>query len=101
MNPWIFSRGAILAEVTGAGALRASAGFSRLWSSIVGIASYGSALKAIPRGAAYAVWAGIVFVAAIDWPVFEQKLDAPATVGIGLIIAGMLTLNVFSTTGAH
>lgn len=56
------------------------------------------ALRAIPVGIAYALWSGvgIVFVAVIGWPAYEQKLDAPAVVGLGLIIAGVLVINLMS-----
>jgi small multidrug resistance pump len=110
MNSWILLSAAILAEVIGTSALKASAGFSRLWPSLVVVAGYGTAfyflslaLRNIPIGVAYAVWsgAGIVLIAAIGTIVFKQKLDIPALIGMGLIVAGVLVLNLFSKTGSH
>lgn len=110
MNSWILLCLAILAEVIGTSALKASAGFSRLWPSFVVVAGYGTAfyflslaLRNIPIGIAYAVWsgAGIVLIAVIGTVVFKQKLDAPALIGMSLIVAGVLVLNLFSKAGSH
>ncbi|MDQ8023397.1 MAG: SMR family transporter [Moraxellaceae bacterium] len=110
MKNWLFLGTAILAEVIATSALKASDGFSRLLPSVIVVAGYGVAfyflsltLKAIPVGIAYAVWSGvgIVLVSLIAWLVFGQKLDAPALIGIGLIVAGVLVLNLFSKSSAH
>ena len=60
-------------------------------------------LKTIPVGLAYAVWSGIgvVMIALIGWLVLKQPLDAPALVGIGLIVAGVLVIQLFSKSSAH
>lgn len=60
-------------------------------------------LKAIPIGIAYAVWAGlgIVLLAVVGWIVFGQALDAPALLGMALILAGIIIMNVFSNTVSH
>lgn len=60
-------------------------------------------LKSIPVGIAYAVWSGIgvTLVALIGWLLFGQKLDLPAVLGMGLIIAGVIVLNLFSSTAQH
>ena len=57
----------------------------------------------IPVGIAYAVWsgAGVTLIAAIGWLFLGQKLDAAAIVGMGLIVAGVVVLNLFSKTAAH
>jgi small multidrug resistance pump len=61
------------------------------------------ALRAIPVGIAYAIWSGlgIVLISAVGWMVFGQKLDLPAMLGIGLILAGVLVINLFSGTAGH
>lgn len=61
------------------------------------------ALKSIPVGIAYAVWAGlgIVLVAAIAWIFHGQKLDLWAFVGMGLIVSGVAVLNLLSKVSAH
>ncbi|WP_323016616.1 multidrug efflux SMR transporter [Castellaniella sp.] len=111
MNPsWTYLIIAIVAEVIATSALKASAGFTRLMPSAITIIGYGLAfyllalaLKTIPVGIAYAVWSGvgIVAIAAIGYFVFDQTLDAAALIGIGLILAGVLVLNVFSAAGGH
>lgn len=98
---------AIVCEVIATAALKSSDGFTRLWPSLLVIAGYGIAfyalsiaLRAIPVGVAYAIWSGvgIVGIALIGWLVFRQTLDVPALAGIGLILAGVLVLNLFSAS---
>lgn len=110
MKSWLFLAIAILGEVVATSALKSSEGFSRLVPSVVVVAGYGIAfyflalaLKSIPVGIAYAVWAGlgIVLVAAIAWLVHGQRLDAWAFVGMGLIISGVAVLNLLSKASAH
>ena len=110
MNAWLLLAIAILAEVIGTSALKASAGFSRLVPSAVVVAGYGTAfyflsltLRHIPVGIAYAVWsgAGTVLIALIGVIAYRQKLDPAAILGISLIVAGVLVLNLFSKSGAH
>ena len=59
-------------------------------------------LERIPTGVAYAIWSGvgIVLITALAWAVHGQRLDAAALAGIGLIMAGVLVLNLFSKAGA-
>lgn len=108
--PWVYLAVAILSEVIATSALKASAEFTRLGPSVVVVAGYVSAfyflsltLKTIPVGVAYAVWSGvgIVLIAVIARVLYDQKLDLPALVGMGLIIAGVVVLNVFSKSVAH
>lgn len=110
MNPWILLGLAIAAEVVGTSALKASEGFSKLWPSAIVFVSYGAAfyllsltLRTIPVGIAYAVWSGVgvVLIALIGWLVFGQKLDAAGMLGMGLIVAGVLVLNLLSKSSAH
>jgi small multidrug resistance pump len=74
------------------------------------VAGYGLAffflsltLERIPVGIAYAVWsgAGVTLIAAIGWLFLGQKLDPAAMVGMGLIVAGVVVLNLFSKSAAH
>lgn len=106
MSHWLLLVLAILAEVIGTSCLKLAAGFTRPLPSLVVIVSYLLAfyllsltLRTIPVGIAYAVWSGvgIVLIALIGWLVFGQALDLPAIVGMGLIIAGVAVLNLFST----
>lgn len=110
MQQWIYLGIAIVSEVIGTSALNASAGFSRLWPSLVVVAGYAVAfyclslaLKSIPVGIAYAIWSGVgvALIALVGWVIFGQALDAPAVIGIALIVAGVVVLNVFSRTSVH
>jgi small multidrug resistance pump len=110
MSAWLPLALAIVAEVVGTSALKASAGFSRLWPSLVVVVGYGAAfyflsfaLRQIPVGIAYAVWsgAGTVLITLIGVLAFRQKLDAAGVLGIALIVAGVLVLNLWSRSGAH
>lgn len=110
MKAWIFLSVAIIAEVVATSALKASEGFSKLWPSGIVIVSYGLAfyflslvLKDIPVGVAYAVWSGmgIVLITAVAWLLYGQKMDAWGLVGLGLIVAGVLVLNLLSKASTH
>ena len=103
--PWLLLILAIAAETVGTTALKASEGFTRLGPSVVTALAYAvsfyllaQVLKTIPVGIAYAIWSGvgIVFITAIGWLVFKQALDAPALIGIALIAAGIVVMQVFS-----
>ena len=102
--------GAIVTEVIGTAALQASEQFSRLVPSVVVVVGYGLsfyllalALKTIPVGIAYAIWSGIgiVLISVVGLVAFGQKLDLPAVIGIGLIIAGVAVLQLFSGIANH
>ena len=101
---------AIAAEVVATSALKASENFTRLVPSLVVVIGYGIAftclsmtLRTLPLGVAYAIWsgAGTALVAVIGWLVYKQQLDLPAVLGISLIIAGTIVLNLFSKVAAH
>ena len=101
---------AIVCEVIGTSALKASEGFTKLGPSLVTAVGYGLAfyflsltLAAIPVGVAYAVWSGVgvVLIALVGFLWFGQTLDAPALIGLALILAGVLTINLFSSSISH
>jgi small multidrug resistance pump len=107
---WLHLAVAIVAEVIATSALKASEGFSRPWPAAITVVGYGIAffflsltLRAIPVGVAYAVWSGvgIVLISAAAWVLYRQSLDAPALIGMGLILAGVLVINLFSRSAAH
>ena len=110
MSNWVYLAVAILAEVIATSALKASEGFSRLVPSLVVVAGYGIAffclsltLRTIPVGIVYAIWSGvgIVLIALAGYFVFGQVLDAPALIGMGLIVAGVLVINLFSRSAVQ
>lgn len=107
---WLYLGIAIVAEVIATSCLKSSEGFTRLWPSLATAAGYGTAffflsltLRTIPVGIAYAVWSGVgvVLITLVGWFAFGQKLDPPAFIGIGLIVAGVVVLNLFSGSSAH
>jgi small multidrug resistance pump len=110
MNNWLCLAIAIVSETVATTALKASDGFSKPLPSALVVAGYGLAfyflsltLRTIPLGISYAVWSGvgIVLVTLAGWVLYGQKLDGGALAGIGLILAGVLVMNLFSKTAGH
>ena len=101
---------AIIAEVIATTALTKSESFTKLGPSLIAIFGYAIAflllsipLRTIPTGIVYAIWSGvgIVLIAAVGWVWLKQALDLPAIIGLSLIIAGVLVVNLFSKTISH
>ena len=96
---------AIVSEVIATSALAASNGLTRPLAVAVLVVGYAIAfaclaiaVKTIPVGVAYALWSGlgIVLIASIAWIWLGQKLDAAALIGLGLIVTGVVVVQVFS-----
>lgn len=105
--PWLHLVLAIVAEVIGTTALKASAGFTRPGAVAVVAVGYGIAfyflarvLLVLPLGVTYAIWSGlgVAAVTLIGFVVYGQRLDTAAVIGIGLIVAGVMVLNLLSDT---
>ena len=101
---------AIIAEVIATSALKASEEFTKLIPSVTVIVGYAAAfyfltlvLRTIPLGIAYGIWAGlgIVLITIVGALVFGQIPDLPAVIGMGLIVTGVVIVNVFSKTVSH
>ncbi|MGE0350902.1 MAG: multidrug efflux SMR transporter [Hydrogenophaga sp.] len=101
---------AIVAEVIGTTALKASENFTRLGPSLVVVLGYGVAfyclslvLRSIPVGVAYAIWSGlgIVLITLVAYLVYDQRIDLAGLIGMGLIVAGVVVLNLFSKSSVH
>lgn len=99
---------AIIGEVIGTSALKATAGFTKVGPSLIVAVGYGAAfyflsltLRTMPVGVAYAIWSGlgIVLISIVAFVVYKQTLDFPALAGMALIVSGVLIINVFSKTG--
>ncbi|AQD99995.1 DMT family transporter [Bordetella pertussis] len=110
MNSWIHLSMAIVAEIIATSALKSSEGFTRLLPSLVTVAGYAIAfyflaltLRVIPVGVAYAIWSGvgIVLISLVGALLFKQHLDLSAIIGIALILAGVVVMNVFSKSVGH
>lgn len=106
---WLLLFIAICAEVVATTALKSSEGFTKLWPSALTITGYGLAfyflsltLRTLPVGVAYAIWSGvgIVLISLIAWLFYGQKLDAATIVGMGLIVSGVLVIQILSKNTA-
>ena len=107
---WVYLAIAIVSEVIGTLTLRASDGFTQSVPTTVCVVAYGVAfyalslvVKTIPVGIAYAVWAGsgIVLITAVAAVWYKQIPDTAAIVGMSLICAGVIVINVFSNSVSH
>jgi len=105
MSGYIYLAIAIITEVVGTSALKASDGFTKLGPSIVVVLGYGISfyclsivLRTIPVGVAYAIWSGmgIVLITLLGWLVYSQRLDFPSILGMFLIVTGVIVIYAFS-----
>ena len=105
MSNWIFLILAIFCEVIGTSFLKSTEGFTKFWPSVIVLAGYCAAfyflsltLDSIPLGVVYAIWSGvgIAAIAIISVIFLDQKLDSATYIGIGLIIAGVVVLRLYS-----
>jgi small multidrug resistance pump len=104
--PYVFLAGAILAEVLGTTALKASEGFSKLWPSVWTVVGYlvsfvllAQTLKSMEVGTAYAIWSavGTALIVAIGIVFFNESVTLVRMLGIALIIGGVVLLNLSET----
>ena len=107
---WIYLIIAISGEVVATSSLKLAEGFTKLIPSMIAVAGYSVAfyflslaLKYIPLGIAYAIWCGIgiVLVTLVGWLFYKQTMDVPAIIGIMLIFAGVMVINLFSKSVIH
>jgi quaternary ammonium compound-resistance protein SugE len=102
---WAYLVVAGLLEVGWAVGLKYTAGFTRLWPSVLTLATMagsvgmlGLALRALPLGTAYAVWTGIgtVGTAVFGMVMLNEPAGALRLLSIGLIVAGIAGLKLLS-----
>ena len=102
-NPWLLLLLAVSAEIVGTSCLKLTQGFSRPWPTLLVLVAYGIAflllsrvVDTIPLGITYALWSGICIVAIVLIGVLAyRQVPTPAQlVGIGLITAGVITVNL-------
>ena len=110
MKDWLFLIGAIISETLGTSMLKLSEQFTRPLPSIVCVVGYmlslyllSLALRTLPVGIAYGIWGavGIILIMLIGVFAFKQVPDLPAIIGLVLIIAGVLVINLFSKMQVH
>ena len=107
---YLFLAGAIVCEIAGTSALKASRGFTVPAWAVLTAAAYGCSfwllgltLKGMSLGVAYAIWAGVgmVLTALVGMVFFKERPDLPALLGIGLILIGVAVIHLFSKTVSH
>ena len=110
MKNYLFLGIAIVLEIIATTTLKKSESFTHLWPSVITILGYAGAfyflsltLNNIPLASAYALWSGIgiTLVTIAAYFLYQQKLDFAAILGIILIIAGVVIIQLFSKSEAH
>lgn len=110
LKTYLFLLIAIIFEIIATSSLKASEQFSKFWPSVITVVGYAAAfyflslsLDKLNLGVAYAIWSGvgIVIISIVGLLLFKQKMDLPAIIGVGLIICGVVVINLFSKTASH
>ncbi|WP_417704708.1 DMT family transporter [Pseudomonas sp.] len=110
MPGYLYLAIAIAAEVVATTSMKAIDGFSKPLPLLLVIGGYAIAfwmlilvVRTIPVGIAYAIWAGlgIVLVSIAAMFIYQQKLDLPAVLGMGLIVSGVVVIQLFSSSTGH
>ena len=110
MTGYVYLAIAIAAEVIATTSMKAIDGFNKPLPLILVIGGYVIAfwmltlvVRSIPVGIAYAIWAGlgIVLVSIAALVLYQQKLDAPAMLGMGMIVSGVVVIQLFSSSTGH
>jgi small multidrug resistance pump len=105
-HPYLLLLAAVTCETFGTACLQASRQFTRLWPTLGVALGFACAfwllaqtLKYLPLGVVYALWSGlgIVFITIIGIVVFRQTIDLPAILGMGMIVAGIAVIHLFSS----
>lgn len=101
---------AIIAEVIATSALKASEEFTKILPSLIVVLGYGVTfylltfvLRTIPIGVTYAIWSGlgVILVTLVSMVIYKEIPDIASVIGMGLIILGVIVINVFSKTVSH
>ena len=110
MPGYLYLAIAIAAEVIATTSMKAIDGFNKPLPLLLVVGGYGIAfwmltlvVRTIPVGVAYAIWAGlgIVLVSVAAMFIYQQKLDLPAVLGMGLIVSGVVVIQLFSQSTGH
>ncbi|WP_374979135.1 multidrug efflux SMR transporter [Pseudomonas solani] len=110
MTGYLYLAIAITAEVIATTSMKALDGFSKPVPLLLVVIGYSISfwmlslvVKSIPVGIAYAIWAGlgIVLVSIAAVFLYQQKLDLPAMLGMGLIVSGVVVIQLFSKSTGH
>lgn len=107
---YVFLFISILTEVAATTALKSVNNFTSPIPTAIVVVGYAATfyffyltLETIPVGVAYAIWSGLgmVLITLLAWLIYKQALDVPAFIGIGLILSGVVVLQLFSKTAGH
>ena len=107
-NPWLLLLLAISAEVIGTSCLKLSQGFSRPGPTLIVLSAYAISMtlmsrvvQVLPMGLTYALWSGIGIVAIVlvGLLLYRQVPTHGQLVGMALITAGVITVNLSGTAG--
>jgi small multidrug resistance pump len=110
MKNFLFLAIAILFETIATSALKSSQQFTKVTPTIITFVGYiaafyflSLAIKTVPIGIAYAIWSGvgIILITLIGVFYYKEIPDLPAIIGMFLILAGVIVINVFSKTASH
>jgi len=109
LNPFLLLTIAVLSEVFASSMLKLSDGFKKLFPSIGVIIGFclafynlSLAIKSIPLGTTYAIWAGLgtALTALIGVVFYKENFNVKKLLALVLIIGGVVTLQL-STSGTH
>jgi len=107
---YVYLGAAIVAEVIGTSALKASEQLTKPVPTMITVAGIAVAFfmlsfafRSIPIGIAYAIWSGvgIVLITLAGAVVYRQFPDLAALLGMGMIIGGVVVIHLFSNSYAH
>lgn len=110
MNDWVYLFLAIMSEVIATASLKSTEGFTKPIPSIIVLIGYCAAfyflsltLDTISIGVAYAIWSGVgvATITIVSFFLYDQKIDLAGILGIGLIIAGVIVLRLFSESAVE
>ena len=110
MNDWVYLFLAILSEVVATASLKSTEGFTKPIPTIIVLIGYIAAfyflsltLDTISIGVAYAIWSGVgvATITVVSFFLYDQKIDLAGILGIGLIIAGVIVLRLFSESAVE
>ena len=107
VSPWVLLLLAIGAEVIGTSCLKLSEGFSRPGPTLVVLTAYAVSMtlmsrvvQVLPIGLTYALWSGlgIVAIVLIGMLFYQQTPSAGQLMGMALITAGVVLVNLSPAT---
>jgi small multidrug resistance pump len=110
MNDWVYLFLAIMSEVIATASLKSTEGFTKPIPSIIVLIGYCAAfyflsltLDTISIGVAYAIWSGVgvATITVVSYFLYDQKIDLAGILGIGLIVAGVIVLRLFSESAVE